>query len=580
MLVGVAAHVSPARAVDVAQTPQGPVQIEVRDTLRYEDFFRYSDPAATSVRPTRMAYFFNVLRVVARWDKLQLGAQISTLAFIDHREIVRVSANGQTTNLGRSTRNDPFRPEKLFLRWIDDHWEAEAGDNYITVGRGLLIAARKDNDTNRDLTLRGVRLRRHDDHVDAVFASGFTNPLNLDPIAYRFQSDPNDLVNVAHVQWRINDVVSVSAGGGYTYFGPLKSASERRFLQNMHTAMYGGGLELRDPGGRARFEAEGYGMFRIEREPDIERDSTTFKTNRQRGYGVYAAGELFFDWFSLLIDSKVYRNFQFGREQFAINLSTVDENGVPRRAPLPSDIQYVQDIWYNQAPTLLPIDEEFFNNADAYGVRVQPRFSIREWGTLITPEGIYIRNAGDGRLNDPMRVDEWHAGLDVAQNFAGGRVRAFAIMWQSLDRFNNHARLVEIIRWGLDAKIGLPRRFGIESQVRWRERQLGRAPPRHEFDASLGVGLPGNVIVSALFSYISQRTTRTVVDPRTGEETDQSYFDFDPFYAGAVNWRPDWLPLEVALFAGQLRGGFRCFGGVCRQYPTFYGVRSEIRVLF
>ena len=46
------------------------------------------------------------------------------------------------------------------------------------------------------------------------------------------------------------------------------------------------------------------------------------------------------------------------------------------------------------------------------------------------------------------------------------------------------------------------------------------------------------------------------------------------FFAGIVTYEPvDWANLRAVV--GSERGGIKCIGGVCREYPAFQGARLE-----
>jgi hypothetical protein len=49
------------------------------------------------------------------------------------------------------------------------------------------------------------------------------------------------------------------------------------------------------------------------------------------------------------------------------------------------------------------------------------------------------------------------------------------------------------------------------------------------------------------------------------------------FYAGIVTYQPwDWMNLRTVV--GSERGGIKCIGGVCREYPAFQGARFEASI--
>ena len=71
-----------------------------------------------------------------------------------------------------------IRPEEMFVTYRDDTWTVTAGDDYLTIGRGLALSLRKFDEVGFATNLRGAHARFRQDHFQMRLGAGFTNVVN------------------------------------------------------------------------------------------------------------------------------------------------------------------------------------------------------------------------------------------------------------------------------------------------------------------------------------------------------------------------------------------------------------------
>ncbi len=448
----------------------------------------------------------------------------------------------------------------MFVTWRTAAWTLTAGDDYLTIGRGMALSLRKFDEIGFATNLRGAHARYRTDGFEMRVGAGFTNVVNVDSVEEKLVPDPNDLVFLARVE---TDAL-----------GPLTLGAHLVDIERRHSDMR---LALTDPlfgdgdddtiQGR-RFErtlitglsAElAFDAIDINGEVGYLSNDETRATlggdtpSGEPGVALYLGATGTFGRWTALLEGKHYDHW---RVDSSLHPETADAQGVTQFFP------------YVTPPSLERIDQRVVNNTDVSGVhlRLDHAFAPSQKGNKLI---LFLSGAF---FVDAPAEDEWtlhsYAGLELT-TAAGDRFVLQSGYRREEAPDAGSAGIIRLGMWHLDLDWFKTVGKAVDLQLHWthefRDKNIGAeslAEGYFEGTFYLSVNLPPAWSITGQLEYLT--------DSATEQTTFPGMF---------LQWKPDSASF-VRLFVGRSKGGLKCSGGVCRIFPDFEGVKLETTLRF
>lgn len=447
-----------------------------------------------------------------------------------------------------------LRPERLTLRWEPGDWILEAGDSQIVFGRGIALSFRKVDLLGVDTALRGGHARYQGQNFRFGVHAGVANPQNQDPIDLSVIRELDDWVAGANFAVTIPGSIPITTGAHALRIW-FQDDPEGGAYTNRAVDVAGWTFEapaLAD--GRLALYAEANGMRRTFTLVDEQRT--------QGGRAVYGSAQLQLDNLTVLLEWKDYSNF-------LVAPSTTESH--PWRI-------------YNAAPPVEyngPQRLRAIGNQRGGGIRMDYAFLPGPWSFSVNSV-LYglnedsLADAWDGVLVTHSWVtltkrQEYDPGVNWSLDFQGGaryeillHDPAFSDFHAGdLDRWMIHGRLDVTITSGdhsfdfvVDHRHERQISFGSNIQ----EFQIGGASITYTF------GIPLTLTLALRWTDYQPG----VVQARAMKDYNFLGGEFYPSFEGRWTFQPG---TYLGVFVGQTPGGQICSGGVCRDVPTFEGIR-------
>lgn len=459
----------------------------------------------------------------------------------DHYELIinRLSISGQYEGYMFNGRldtmyfqNEPtsdfqtvrIRPERASL---SKHWRfskgkalfVEAGDFYQQLGKGQLLALRKVDELGVDISLRGGKINARTREFNLQLFGGVSNVVNVDMVSMHHVEDQNDVIVGGQSGYRLP--IGGEAGVMYVFLGPEDQTIDGLQLND---ATSSGGVYVNLPALSDFLSL--YGEFDTQQRRLIE--------VVQEGY----AGYLTLDW-------------HFADTTFLTEGLWVD-NFEQRGS---NNTALVSRFNYNQGPTLERIDQEVAEMYDVRGGRVRIQQDLMEGDLSLHMNGLF-RNT---KPNDPMELTQYHGygGAEWYYDLGRSRLSAsgghrFDMKEGYINRVWSHAEGDFVQRlWGT---------FAAHFTTQFQRIQIEQQPFFTRGSTVFGFEKSGLGSVSMEWGVDTQNRSEGVRQQ---------------FFAGIFNWDISRLFLLKATVGNQ-RGGIKCVGGVCRDFPEFSGYRLQI----
>lgn len=442
--------------------------------------------------------------------------------------IERLTVTGSAENLtaGADVNGEAFysaeddrhvnnaRLERMFAEYTLGTVTLTAGDFHKQLGRGIVLSLRKVDELGLDTTLQGGRvLWAPEDHEFEVFA-GRTNVSGYD----------------APTQFYVPEASDVMAGGSYTFRG----------LGFMNLGTYAYTERLRVPlSSEAGFDhtsaSGGFVEF-----PDVldalaiyvEADWQGRKSGERRtqGKAFYSTLDLNLGGFSALAEGLL-----------------IDDVKVQGSAVEGSPIVFE----YAQPPTLERIDQEFEPNTDVRGARLRLAYGFLD-GNLSPYVNVMLRQ-NEPEADKPLNQLHGYGGVEATYQEGASRVNVSG----GYRRHTQGGETTKSMKHGeIDLVQSLPGPHALHLTANEEFRTLNSR------DYVRG---------SAILGVERQRLGGLSVE--IGNDT-QKPREREFFVAGIITWEAtDWLNLRTT--GGSQRGGLKCVGGVCRDFPAFTGLKIE-----
>lgn len=448
--------------------------------------------------------------------------------------------------------------EKAYLALRQSNYVAELGDFYATFGKGIVLSVKKVDELSTDTTIRGAKAIVRDSLYTVTVLGGTTNITNVGDLLLEKYPDPNDFVAGAEAQLRPLSWLHLSTHGVlYNFNTNWDNVASGGDHHRKDLTLMGGTLQVPDLFGVLSLNVEYDYQVNHEMAYGSEAGGLllTYDERRQDGHAIYASVNGNYSVFTLLAEFKYYDGFEVENTGFV---------GTSVASPAGTE----QTVYYSSLPPLE--DPDLFWRADFYdqwGFRVRLDGEIPSSGTILfasyshtdelDPEDFGPDLDASSRVRHVLggaeqRVDDWAL---TARLFGGYRLEKEEL---------KHDRTM----FHVDGDVQFPISGAHSLEMHGRmERYHEEVMPKDEFtiaQSTLTYSFAPFLSLACTYEYTTEDTIGA---------------DRNHFVSGEALWRFA-SSSYLKLMYGSTRGGLRCSGGMCRQFPAFEGGRAEITVRF
>ncbi len=568
---------TPAKALTFFQDSERPLTWTVDDVFVAEWHRQHEFEGGPLVLKDDFVKLKNILQTDLRWNRFQAGMRLELLYYPDPlvqerlRRVVPQPQDAPVLFHQPASSND-YRFEKYYLVYDGDNLRVDLGDYYVTFGRGLALAMRKEGEGEIDNTLRGAKIEFRYQDTTATALVGLTNTINVDPTHEWPQEDPYDLIAGVRLEQRLFDTLSLGLHLVDTHFALLESDDTRRFVGENQATILGMSIDVPDILGYASFYLEGNQIRREGRE--VTESLNDFRYVSDTGTGVYGSFSAYVENFVLTAEYKRYDDFFFRRGRAPLGYILEDGQEIPE------GLDFFEDVYYHNLPTLERTDIEtnrVYGNDQGFRLRAeynavstgtQP-YAVLYYTVNDTSEQGTTNLGGFGSPDAERQGDRiWHGYAGLTQ--AIGEVELFVDAgfrdeW-SLDDKQELLELIHV-KAGVSAPVVHGHVLGFEGFYLRKDYQLLKQL-EDDLDLTFSYTFVNWFSASLLYTFQSKDFL-----PSAGDD------ESNHFVAGEITSAFSDI-VEISIFGGQVRESVRCYGGFCRRVPPFEGVKGKVRVRF
>lgn len=407
------------------------------------------------------------------------------------------------------------RLDRITVEYVLGDVTVTAGDFHRQLGRGIVLSLRKIDELGMDTTLQGGRLAfAPEDHELDVFA-GRTNTSAFDTPTEHHVPEANDVVAGGGWTWRAHEELHL---GTYAYTQRMRKSLSVDAGPD-HTSATGAFFELPDVADLLAIYGE------------VDWQGRKSGEIRYQGQAAYLTMDLNAAGFSALAEGILL-------DDILVRGSEVSGSPVP--------------FEYNQPPTLERLDQEFEPNQNVVGGRLRLAYAFLE-GDLSPYVSMMVRR------NEPdadKPLDQYHGYGGVDWSYQNGTSRLGAS-----GGYRQHRQ---------DARQGKSMKH---AEVDWVQDLPGAQVFHFTANEELRRTDQGDEYVRGSTIVGLERHGLGGVSVELGNDS-QNPERRELFLAGIVSWEvADWLTTRTTM--GSQRGGIKCVGGVCRDFPAFSGLKIE-----
>lgn len=482
------------------------------------------------------------------------------------------------------TLND-YRFEKISLSYAYKNQSLTAGDFYITQGKGIALSLNKEDELGIDTTLQGGILNYNIKNIfDGNLFGGRVNNTNLDSVFNEIYDDKNDIIlgttlNITPVKifksgLHFNNIMFNEPEFNETY--PKPANFEQQTMQ-----IVGGYLsvnkvfDLFD----AYFEYDYLNNNFYDKNAVIT-DSTTNETYKyfdnhlvDNGYAVYGSLNVFIKKLNILSEFKKYKNFQIGiKSDLPSNYKKLEHNNSDE---FKRELTGYDSVFYNNLPTLERTGEKVYDaGTNVYGIRTKATYKISE---NIKPYLNYLYNNSNYKDSGDNYLKVGTYKNIIAHHIYFGSEFYFNELKNKIDAsfsYRNEGDYYGYYGINLDANIFINSLFSFELKSYY-------YLARHEYETE-----KNNETVKKTDNYQDSESNVSLI---LFNDLYLSYL-FNRYTSGIKNTQDHYHAFElkykylsdsfIKLFYGEIRGGLKCIGGVCKDYPPFKGFKTEFVLNF
>ncbi|MFO0748919.1 MAG: DUF6029 family protein [Myxococcota bacterium] len=487
----------------------------------------------------------NRLNARMRWNQNTFGLRLDAAVF--------------TAPPSSQYQND-VRPEEMFIG--GEHpggWRWVAGDDYLTVGRGMALSLRKFDEIGFTTSLRGAHLIYTGGPIGFRVGVGLTNVVNVDLVEEKLVPDPLDLVALARVDIPLGKTVGVGAhvvdlerrhsGLRNAITGLLgddddDALSGRKYIRSL---VGGADVHVNGIADAVDLFAEFDYLVNDETRATLAGDVPAGKD----GSALYVSASGTFGATGVLLEGKRYDHYDV---RSSPHPDTFDQQSITQTFP------------YIAPPTLERIDQRVVNNTDVTGVHLRVDHALGD-GDFKKPRHSIFASAAF--FADAPAQNEWtfHGYMGFERTTPDGMRLQLQMGFRQEEAPREDIIRLRMVHLDLDwFAVITP---GVDLQLHWthefRDKNIG-APSLQEGYAEgtfyLSVNLPPHWSVTGQFEYLTDDATERPMFP-----------------GGFLQYKLDSQSF-IRLFVGRSKGGLKCSGGICRVFPNFDGLKLEATLRF
>jgi len=453
-----------------------------------------------------------------------------------------------------------------------------AGDFYVSFGRGIALSLIKLDDVGVDNSLRGGRVEyRVPRRARVVLVGGVVNALNVDPLTRQIQrDDPLDRIVGLRAEWELLDALGFGVHGVFMrprFTDESEIEAARLYVDRspgVGVVTGGASAELHAAGLHVYLEGNGQ-VHDNHRVPAGQEDVLG-----ESGFAGF--GEISYDLspFNIKLEGIAYRRWLM-------------EGGYRGSS---SFINTVQPLSYNNMPTLEPIWMPVKSIGNAHGGRLGGDLYLRDSDTQLALSAALISYLGgllpQGAWADKPPTLAVHPIFSLRQGIGETGIRVSAeggFRYETTDEPEN-AAAVEAEGaepadgghlWHARVDVGVPidGPHSVEAKFEIRRHALIITEDLEYWVtlAGLGYDMSGLFGLTLVHEYSDQ--TAGVDAAFGGWELPLPRRHY--LWGMLTVHAPAPLDgLTGRLLAGSQRGGIKCAGGVCRNFPDTVGARLEL----
>lgn len=483
-----------------------------------------------------------------------LGIRSDNVAFPGYE--VKKACEGES--LANCPWVDDHRIERFWAQYRTNKLSVRGGDFYGSLGRGMVFSVRKIDELGLDTAIRGGRASGTIGPVTLTALGGVSNVRNVDLAKDGFIEDPDDTAVGGEVTIDLPYKMTLGLRG--SYFDYKEAYDEDAFRkEDEGDWTVGGSFEMREVADMVTLYFEGV-FIRNESQLDtkvIGQEDRKVEDQSADGRGLYGSVAINpVEGMALLLEFKDYHRFVLRKPG--------PDKGVP--------------VVYHEAPTMERYDQIVQYTANGTGGRLLAEYYIKPIGLLVFANALYYGWALDEEFTFEEDVDvfgdrgfttlhaygglekRWESGLYVNVS-AGYRLEKPNAIEADEPDFHR-----KVLHFEADVQIPLGGKHSLGIRSQSRKEEQNKAGSLKDFwrgDLAVTYGLAPALSFGFLWTY------------QTEFDNQEELANF----AGEIVWRfSEWG--QWSVFGGQNTGGLICVSGVCRNFPPFFGVRSEFVARF
>jgi len=536
--------------------PTEDAQLDGTQSLRY----RYlHDNANNSDTDDGVHGIFNRLTLNAVTDPFRLGVRIDNTLFPGY----------ECEPGGDCHWEGDHRIERYWMQYKNRAVELRGGDFYHSMGRGLVFSIRKIDELGVDTTVRGGFARGTIGPVTLTGFGGLSNIKNVDTVFDQgLIPDPDDLITGGEATLALPDNQAWSVRTLYVdYKTPEVKSGDFDLHERLSDLVIGTSYSAPKLTENVSLYVEGAFINKYETgrllEIDPVKGPTVQELNRDKsGYAAYTSLSITpAEGWAVLLEGKAYSRFEVRNtyETYGVALPTL----------------------YHEPPTLERFDQQVPGNRNSVGGRLRLEYYHKPWGMLFFTNTTGYSYADEGAEKDLDRYDwvdtfgddgNWmlHTYGGLEKRWTGGTFVQVSGGWrnEAPNKPDDGALAYTRRLWHVESDVQVPLKgkhgLGLRTNHRNETKLLGQDEKSfYRGDANLTYSFAPQLSLALIWSYQS-------------EFADASKFNN---FAGEVFYRfSKWGQLSV--FGGRVPAGIICVSGVCRELPSFTGIKSEFVARF
>lgn len=522
--------------------------------------------------------FRNILHLNANNRYLEGGARVDALGFahppgyVSPEELsLYPGGRGYTTLI---YQND-VRIERAHLSARLGELQLTVGDFYVNFGRGMVLSLIKQHDIGVDNALRGGRLHYTvPGRLEFVLVGGVINGSNVDPVTHQlWRDDPLDRIVGSRVEYTANEALDLSIHG---VFMRPRFTEESAVDETRNRIDQGTGIGLLSGGATVEWRADNTTMYlegNAQQHDNYRPPGDHQDVHNETGYAAY--GELSYNVSALMIQLQgfFYRRWLM-EGPYRGSSGSLSFIG----APVP----------YHHLVTLEPKWMTINALGNASGGRLTGSLFISRTDTQLTLQTagiVYERGlVPQGSWTDGHpRCAIVHPIVEVRQNIGSAPITVVLNGGYRYERAlepapagKRQGRLWHV-KGDITLPLNGPHSIELVGEVRRHELHVNELNEHWITASSLQYAIAGRFDVAVLHEF-SDQTMATAMKIGSWRLP----FKENHYFTGAISFHAP-RPLEglsLKLSCGAQRGGIKCLGGVCREYPEAVGGRLEATYRF